>query len=153
MASYINEQQLINRIAHWERQIEGVQNSYGFAQNPDNIVTAQAPAVLHMPASFTSQPKAHHNRWQNIITITSHLFVLPRETKGGTLRFLENDAMPYLQRWRTQFQNETVIKDLLSLGAQTGWLTNGTYGAGGTLNINGKDWLGCTFTFQFSETL
>jgi hypothetical protein len=151
--SNINEVDLINRIAYWESQIEGIQNSYSFAQNPDNLLTAQAPAVLHMPASFTSQPKAHHNRWQNIVTITSHLFVLPRETKGGTIRFLENDAMPYLQRWRNKFQSAEVIRDLLSLGPQSAWLTDGNYGVGGTLTINGKPWIGCTFTFRFSETI
>lgn len=151
----VTEEALINRIAKWERSIDGVTNSYDAFQNPNNVVTGIAPCVLHFPPNFTTEPKAHFNRWSNSINITSVLLVAPRASKGANLSYLENAAMPFLQRWRLKFQTAEVINDMLSVAPNItiAFLESGNYGVGGQLlTINNVPWIGCIFNFRFAET-
>lgn len=152
----VTEEALINKIAYWERTIDGVRNSYDAFANPNNITTAVAPCVLHFPPSFTTggNPKAHYNRWQNEISIKSVLLVAPRASRGANLSYLENLAMPFLQRWRLKFQTASVISDILEVAPNitTGFLQQGSYGVGGQLlTINNVPWIGCLFDFTFTE--
>lgn len=150
----VTEEALINRIAKWERSIDGVTNSYDAFQNPTNVVTGIAPCVLHFPPSFSTEPKAHFNRWENTLNIKSVLLVAPRASKGANLSYLENMAMPFLQRWRLKFQTAEVINDMLSVAPNLtrAFLVNGNYGVGGQLlTINGIPWIGCLFDFSFTE--
>lgn len=150
----VTEEALINKIAYWERTIDGVKESYGAFQNPNNITTAVAPCVLHYPPSFTTNQKAHHNRWQNDINLRSILLVAPRASMGANLSYLENKAMPFLQKWRQKFQTEAVVLDMLSVAPNTSrsFLVGGNYGVGGQLlTINGTAWIGCVFNFSFTE--
>ena len=150
----ISEEALINRIAKWERSIVDVRNSYDAYQNPNNITNQVAPAVLHFPPGFTSGLHAHHNRWNNTIKINSVLLVAPRASKGANLSYLENAAMPFLEKWRRKFQTEEVVLDMLAVAPNTsrGFLTSGYYGVGGNLlTINATAWIGCVFEFTFTE--
>lgn len=150
----VNEEALINRIAKWERSIDGVRNSYDAYQNPNNVTTQVAPCVLHFPPGFSSGLTAHHNRWSNVIKINSVLLVAPRASKGANLSYLENAAMPFLQKWRRKFQTEEVILDMLSVAPNTSkaFLASGYYGVGGNLlTINATAWIGCVFEFSFTE--
>jgi len=145
-----NEVDMINAIAAQEAAIIGVKASYGFAQNPDSITIGMLPCVLHYPPLFTSEPRAFHNVWKNVITVTSILFVTTRQGAGGKLRFIENAAMPFGQLWRARFQTDSVVSGLLaSVSAVTCFLKEGRYGVGGQdLNFGGEDFVGWTFSFQ-----
>ncbi len=148
------EEALINVIAKWERSIDGVKDSFDAFKNPNNVTTAIAPCVLHFPPSFSSVPTAHHNRWKNTMGIKSVLLVAPRASKGANLSYLENMAMPFLQRWRLKFQTASVITDVLSVSPNIteGFLVAGSYGVGGQLlTINNVPWIGCLFDFTFTE--
>ena len=152
----ITEEGIINRIAHWERSIDGVRNSYGAFQNPSNVTTAVAPCVLHYPPRFETggNPKANFNRWENKIYVRSVLLVAPRVSRGANLSYLENEAMPFLQKWRLKFQGADVINDLRSVtsGGVRAFLVDGNYGVGGQLlTINNVPWIGCIFNFEFTE--
>lgn len=128
----LNEETLINKIAEYERSIPGVKNSYGYSQNPDNIVNASLPAVLHYIPEFISERKASFNVWKNELVILSLVFVMPREAQGGKLKFVENAAIPFGRKWRDKFQEEATIRGILgSQGAQIGFLEGGRYGVGG----------------------
>lgn len=127
-----SEENAVNLIAAQERAIAGIKDSFGYAKNPDVLQTW--PAVLHYIPTFTSEPRAHHNAWTNTITLQSILCVAPRQTSGGKLKFLENAAIPFGEKWRSKFQDDTVITNLLSqMGAVKFFLTGATYGAGGPL--------------------
>lgn len=149
----ITEEACINRIAYWERTIDGVRESYNAFNNPNNVTTGIAPCVLHYPPSFDTEPAAHHNKWRNIIRVRSVLLILPRQARGANLSYLENDAMPFLQKWRLKFQSADVVSDMLRLGSlQRAFLVNGSYGVGGQLlTINNTPWIGCVFNFEFTE--
>ena len=154
----VSESDLINVVAKWERSIEGIENSYGAFQNPTNITTGLAPLVLHYPPSFETgeeaSPHAHFNRWRNNIIIRSTLLVRPRTNMGANLSFLENEAMPFLYKWRSKFQDSSVINDMLrtSPNLTRAFLTGGTYGVGGNLlTIGSTEWIGCVFNFTFTE--
>lgn len=149
-----NESDLINRIAKWEKTIVGVKESYGAFQNPNNIQAGLAPCVLHYPPSFDAGLHAHHNRWMNTLVIRSILLVAPRQLKGANISYLENDAMPFLAKWRQKFQSQDVVLDMLSVAPNTSraFLVKGSYGAGGELmTVNGIPWIGCIFDFSFTE--
>lgn len=150
----LTESQIIDKIAEIEGGIAGIKNSYSAYANPDILSTAQLPCVLHYPPSFTSEPGGHYNRWTNTISIVSILLVLPRQDKGGKLKYLENAAMPFLSLWRTKFQDASIIKQLLALGSSTakGFLVSGEYGAGGNLlTHNSIEYIGCVFRYEFKE--
>ena|SRR3990167_7299698 len=150
----ISEETIINKIAGYERSIDGIRNSYNYADNPDNLSTAMLPAVVHIPSQFEAETRAHHNIWTNEVTILSVLLVAEMKSKGGTLRFLENSALRYGKLWRAKFQTESVINDIFSsTGATTKvYLTKGTYGAGDIFRTyNGIPYIGWVFTFQFKE--
>ena len=144
------EEVAINQIAIYEREIDGIANSYDYAKNPDSLTSAMLPAVIHYVPSFTVEPRAHYNVWANSIALTSILFVLPRESVGGKLKFLENEAIPFGAKWRAKFQDDTVIKALLSnMGAVKFFLKSGAYGAGGTLlNYSSTDFVGWVFNWD-----
>ncbi len=143
------ESDLINNIAAVENTIPGVKQSYGFAQNPDNI-TGLYPCVIHYIPNFKSQPRALHNVWANTINLTSILFVTPRQLQGGRLKFVENAAIPFGGLWRTKFQTDSVISSLLaSTGSVKCWITDANYGNGGALlQYGGQDFCGWIFRFQ-----
>lgn len=152
----VREEDLINVIAKWERSIIGVEHSYDFAKNENNINTGKAPCVLHYPPVFKSKPQAHHNRWNNSITVRSSLLVAPRASRGANLSYLENEAMPFLQKWRLKFQQADVINDMLgaSPSVTRAFLASGSYGVGGELlTINNTPWIGCIFNFEFTEII
>lgn len=145
------EADIINQVAAQERGIAGVKNSYNFATNPDVLQNAMLPAVIHYSPNFTTELRAHHNAWANTINVTSILCVAPREGQGAKLKFLENDAIPYGQKWRTQFQLNSVITTLLTNTASVkAFLTSGAYGAGGALlTVGGIEYIGWIFSFGF----
>lgn len=152
----ISEQAIIDKLAAHMESISGVTRSYKFAENPDNLSPAQLPAVMFYPASFAHDPHAHFNRWKTTISIRAGLFVVQRGGRGGRLKFIENDAMPFGSLVRTKFEDESVLRDLLSLGT-TGttqaWLVSGRYGVGGNLlTHNGIEYIGWEFDFMFTNT-
>ena len=151
----VSESELINRIAAHEEAISGIKRSYLAYENPDSLTHAQLPCVLHYPPSFRSELVAHHNRWKNTIDVMSILFVRERQARGGRLKFLENESMPFLNLWREKFQTASVIEDLLSTGCLSQFfLTQGTYGAGGALlTHNGIEYIGCTFKYVAVEIM
>jgi hypothetical protein len=146
------EEVITNQVALIERGIAGVKQSYGFAQNPDNVV-GQMPCVLHYIPSYKSVPRAMHNVWANIINLTSILAVTARQQQGGRLRFLENAAIPFGGLWRQAFQDNTNLTNLLAAtGSAKCWLNGGNYGSGGQLlTIGGVDCVGYIFTFSFTN--
>ena len=128
-----NEKEAIDRIAAQERSIQGIANSYPYAENPDSLNNA-LPAVIHFIPSFTSTQRGFHNLWANTLVFNSVIFVIPRDAGGGKLRYIENAAIPFGQKWRDKFQDDTVITNLLSgLAGVKVFLTGGQYGAGGNL--------------------
>ena len=130
-----NESTAINLIAAQEASISGIVASFGYAQNPDSLNNV-LPAVIHFIPSFGSTPRAFPNVWANSMTFNSVLFVMPREAAGGKLRYIENAAIPFGQKWREKFQDSTVITNLLAqLGGVKVFLTGGQYGVG---NGNGN---------------
>jgi len=145
-----NELTAINQIAAQERAIAGVKNSYDYAKNPDMLTANLLPAVIHFIPSFTAEVRGHHNVWKNSLVVQSILFVMPRESQGGKLRFLENAAIPYGQKWRDRFQTESVINTLLTeIAGVRVFLTGGEYGAGGPLLTYGAtEFIGWTFSFS-----
>ena len=145
-----DERNAINLIAAQERSIAGVANSYAYAENPDSLPNAVLPAVVHFIPSFTSTPRAFHNVWENSMVFQSVLFVMPRESAGGKLRYIENAAIPFGQKWRDKFQDSTVIANLLSgLAGVKVFLTGGTYGVGGQLlEFGGISYIGWVITFE-----
>jgi len=153
MANRVTEEQIINKLATHARTIDGVRMAYGFAQNPDGLTPANLPAFVFFPAESTHESKAHFNVWTNTFNITGLLFVISRMDKGGTLRYIENDAIPFMQKIRAKFQEQSVYEDLLSLGLQKAPLVNLRYGAGGNLlTYNSTPYVGIICQWQFKET-
>lgn len=149
--SNLTDEACINQVALYERAIAGVRNSYDFAKNPNSLIGQSLPAVVHFPSGFVSKPRAHHNLWENTLSITSVVFVAPRQAQGGNLAYIENDALPYADKWRTKFQDDTVLTAMLSAtGSVKCFLTGGTYSVGAPLlSFAGTDYIGWVMTFQF----
>lgn len=145
------DQDCINALAYWERSVAGVGSSFDFAKNPDSLQGQKLPACVHFPGSFTSKPRAFHNLWENAINVTTVLFIAPRQNQAGKLAYLENDALPYGDKWRAKFQTEETIRDLMSrTGSLKCFLTGGTYSVGvPLLQFAGVDYIGWVFTFTF----
>ena len=145
------DEQCINTLAAYERGISGVRNSYDFAKNPNSLMGQALPAVIHFPGSFSSSPRANHNVWANTLNITSVVFVAPRQTQGGNLAYIENDALPYADKWRSKFQEHDVIEAMLAAtGSIKCFLTGGTYSVGAPLlQFAGTDYIGWVMQFQF----
>src|SRR3990167_1881930 len=101
MAAF-REENAINLIAAQERSIDGVKASFDYAQNPDSLNNV-LPAVIHFVPSFTSTPRAFHNVWTNSLVFQSIMFAMPRDAGGGKLRYIENAAIPFVQKWRDNF--------------------------------------------------
>lgn len=141
----------INYVAQIERSIDGVKNSYDFSKNPNSLMGQALPAVIHFPSGFSSKPRAHHNLWENTLNITSVVFVAPRQSQGGNLAYIENEALPYADKWRTKFQEHDVIDAMLSAtGSAKCFLTGGTYSVGAPLlQFAGTDYIGWVMQFQF----
>lgn len=146
---------IINQVAAQERAISGIKNSYNFAANPDSLLTASLPAVIHYSPGFELESAGHYNLWKTSIVVRSILFVLPRELHGGKLKFVENAAIPFGQSWIDKFTNSTIISTLLTnTGAQKAFLTSGTYGVGGEeLTFGATEFVGWVFQFDFLRTL
>lgn len=148
----VKEQTIINTLATEFSSIAGIKTTYGFAQNPDALQHAALPAVVFVPVGFESQLKGHHNIHQNVITISGITFVAERQSQGGTLRYLENEAMPFLYKIRNHFQTASVITTLLGLGLTQATIISGQYGAGGPLlTYNGIEYIGIISRWQFYE--
>jgi len=147
-----SESTIINQVAAIESGIAGIKQSYGFAQNPDNVV-GQMPCVLHYIPSVKITPRALHNVWANNLSLTSIICVMARQQQGGRLRYLENAVMPYMAAWRVAFQDNTNLTNLLaSTGSVKCWLTNLSYGAGGQLlNVGGTELIGIIASFIFTS--
>ena len=146
------EENAINLIATQEASISGVVQSFPYAQNPDSLNNI-LPCVLHYVPSFTAPPRAFHNVWANTLALTSVLFVMPRDAAGGKLRYIENAAIPFGEKWRTKFQDDTVITNLLSsMAAVKFFLSGGIYtvgtGGGGPLDFGGIPYLGWLFSWE-----
>lgn len=151
MAS-VKEQSIINQLASQCESIDGIRTSYGFAQNPDVLTRAALPAIVFVPISFESQAKGHHNVHQNVLNISGILFVSERQAQGGTLRYLENDALPFMYKFRSHFQQDAVIRSLLGLGLTQATIVAGNYGAGGPLLTWGEvPYIGVVFRWTFVE--
>jgi len=148
-----SDQACIDQIAAYERSIAGVGSSYDFAKNPNSLQGQKLPAVIHFPSSFTSKPRAFHNVWENQINITSVVMVASRQVQGGNLSYLENEALPYGDKWRQKFQNDTVINAILAAtGSVKCFLTGGTYSVGAPLLLyGGVEYIGWVMTFQFAN--
>ena len=144
-----SESNAIGLVSAQEASIAGVKNSFGFAQNPDSLSSAMLPAVIHYFPRFDSERWADHNLWKNVLTLRSVLFVAPRESSGGKLKYLENAAMPFGYLWRQKFQTETVIRSLLQdMDATKFWLVSGEYGVGGLdLTYGSTEYIGWIFDF------
>lgn len=155
MATRTREQNLINTLAGEFRQISGIKNAYNFAENPDTLSDSQLPAVLFVPTNFDASLKAHHGRHKNDIVITAVLFVAPRMSSGGKLKFIENAAMPFLGKVREHMQTEASIISRFAVGSLTSVTSfTGAYGAGGTfLTHNGIPYIGIVFVFNFTEII
>ena len=148
----VKEQDIINKLATHFASISGIQNAYPFAQNPNSLNQAQLPAVVFFPESFDSDHTGHPGLFTNKITIKALVFIAPMQSRGGRLKFLENEAMPYLQKIRNTFQTRSVVNDLLSLGLTKAWLSRGVYGAGGNLlSFNRISYIGVVCDFNFFE--
>lgn len=148
----VKEQVIINTLADEFRNVSGIKNAFDFAENPDTLNNSQLPAVMFFPAQFTSQQKAHHNVHRNEFEIAAILFVATRMDKGGRLKFLENDAMPFMYKTRQHFQSASVITRLLALGLTQATISSGLYGAGGPLlTHNGVEYIGIVFRWTFIE--
>ena len=154
MANFVAdaEERIIDKLATHTRTITGIVNAYGFAQNPDSLGSGVIPAVVFYPSEGSQDTKAHFNRWENVINITGLLFVAQRMSQGGTLKYLENAVLPFPGRFRAKFQEETVIRDLLSLGMQRAVFRSWRYGAGGLLNYQGIDYIGLVLEWEFRGT-
>ena len=150
----VTEQAVVNQIAAQERAIASVRSSFDYAQNPNTLADAQLPAVVHIVSNFTSELRGHHNLWRNSYNVLSILFVKPRLLDGGQLKFLENEAIPFGEKWRTRFQTDSVIDTLFSQLSNTAkvFLVSGEYGAGGEmLTYGGREFFGWVFKFQIDE--
>lgn len=147
----LTDEVAINTLALHERSIVGVRNSYDFAKNPNSLMGQGLPAVIHFPSGFSSKPRAHHNVWENTLNITSVVFVAPRQSQGGNLAYIENDALPYADKWRQKFQEHSVIESMLAAtGSVKCYLTGGTYSVGAPLlQFAGTDYIGWVIQFQF----
>jgi hypothetical protein len=147
------EADIINHLATEFAKIDGIKTTFGFAQNPDALKQAQLPAVVFIPESFKSGLRAHHNRHQNELNITGILFVAPRESRGGKLKFIENATIPFMYSVRKHFQTESVMKGMLALGGLTqAGIVSGEYGVGGNyLNYSGIEHIGLIFRWTFIE--
>lgn len=141
---------IINKIAHHERTIDGIRNSYDFGDTPDNIM-GRTPAVVHYMPEFTCRPNAHHNQWTNEMSLRSILLVTEKKGRGNTLRFLEPAAFPFGEAWMNKFQSQAVINDLFTAtnGLVKVFLAGGRYGAGGEIQWNGVEYIGWVFTWNF----
>ena len=150
------EETITNQLASLERSIAGVKNSYSYSQNPDALSTAMLPAVIHYIPSFESNLKAHHNVWNNQFVVRSILFVASRQSSGGQLKFLENQAIPFGAKWRDKFQADANLTTLFANlpGTVKVYLKSGNYGAGGDLlTYASVEFLGWYFDFDVSEVV
>jgi hypothetical protein len=147
------EERIIDKLAYYWGKVPGIKKAYGYAQNPDNIPSGDLPVVLSYPMQADYDVVGHHNVWQNLVRIRSSLYVVPRLAKGGKIRFIENQALPFPGRMRTMFQTKSVIQDLLSLGLQKAFIVQANYGAGGMyLTHMDIEYVGFTIDFQFQWT-
>ena len=152
----VDEVAVFNKIALYENTITGVDNSFGFASNPDAVNRASLPVVIHYSPGFRSEPGAHHNVWKNTLNVQSALLVVPRQLKSGQLSLLEAQTVPYGLLWRKKFQTASVVNDMLSLGLTHFSLDEGRYGVGNSagnsvLTWGGVDYFGWVFTFTLIE--
>lgn len=151
--SYPTEEQMINKLAEYAATIDGINNAYGYSQNPDLLTNAQLPAIMFYPMQGDYEEAAHFNMWKNLQRIRGSLFVVPRMAMGGKLRYIENEVIPFVSRFRQKFQEATVYEGLLSIGVQRARLRQSQYGSGGLyLTHSGNEYVGCIFDWEFVWT-
>ena len=143
------EETIINYIAGVERSIPGVLDSFNYAKNPDSLT--RWPVVVHYIPNFQMPQMAFHNKWDEVMTVSSILFVKPRQQAGGRIAYLENEAIPFAQKWRAKWQDHDVINSALStMGARKAFLTSGAYGVGSggnLLDYGGVSFIGWIFQY------
>lgn len=145
----VDEKSLINVVADIEASIDGVGESYRFAKNPETI--NRFPCVIHYIPTFNMELHGHHNRWLTTWNLRSILIVSPFQ-RGGRLPYLENETIVYMMKWRQKFQLESSIQSMLALGLTKARLVGGEYAAGTReLTVNGVQYIGCVFTYEFTE--
>ena len=150
----VTEEEIINNLAGHFRDIDGITAVFDFAENPDQLSQAMLPAVLFYPQNVDMEPRGHHNVWRNVFNITALVFVTPRESRAGKLRFLENQAISLIPSIRTKFQTESVVDNILNLGLVRGFINSINYGAGGTsLTHMGVEYIGLVVGFDFKERI
>ena len=150
-----SEQAIINELATQFESISGIKNAFPFASNPDTLTNSQLPAVIFFPAQFESRLAAHHNRHRNEFEVVAVLFVATRQDRGGRLKYLENEAIPFLGKVREHFQQASVVESLLQTGGMTNvTLFTGTYGVGGNLlTHNDIPYIGVIFRWTLVELI
>lgn len=148
----MNEQVIIDYIASIERSIVGVRESYSYAKNPDSLNIW--PVCIHYVPSFQMPQMGFHNKWDEILTVTSILFVKPRQQMAGKLSYLENEAIPFGQKFRSKWQDHDVINSGLAIaGARKFFLASGNYGVGtgnNLLSYGGVDAIGWIFVYSLA---
>lgn len=150
----VSELNLINKIATYEGEISGITRSYSAGENPNRVDESILPCVLHFSPGFSSEPRAHHNKWGSEITVQSALLVVPRQTKGADLSLIETQTIPFGYLFRQKMQTNAVINDFLSLGLTAFSSFKGSYGVGNgvdALSFGGKAYFGWVFTYVFTE--
>lgn len=152
MASPVTEEVLINQLAAHCAEIDGIKNAYGFASNPDSLPPGVLPAILFYPQRGESERKAHFNRWTNTINIQGLLFVVQRMQYGGNIGYIENDVLPFAQKFRAKFQSEDTYRDYINLGVQVADLTGYSYTSGGLLMYMDIIYVGYILTWEFRIT-
>ena len=152
----LSEEAVINQLAIYERSIDGVRNSANYASNPDSLTIAQLPYCLHYIPEFTMEANRHYLGFKTTLSVRSILLVVPRETKAGQLKFLENSVIPFGRKWRDKFSDSTVVN---AISAATGgikvWLTKGNYGAGdgdNLLSFGLTNYLGWVMEWVFTDS-
>ena len=98
----------------------------------------------------------HNLGFKTTLSVRSILLVVPRETKAGQLKFLENSVIPFGQKWRAKFSDSAVVNAIASAtGGIKVWLAKGTYGAGDNdnlLSFGGINFLGYIFEFVWTDS-
>lgn len=148
----VTEAEVINKLAEYYREIDGMNNAFDFAENPDNITSGILPATLFFPRETTMAPEAHHNVWRNQFDVVAITIVAPRQSAGGKLKYLENRTISLMPSIRQKFQTESVINGILGIGLVKGFISSMVYGSGGQLlSPNGIEHIGIITTFDIVE--
>lgn len=147
------EERVINQLALLSRGISGLVTAYDFAAIPDSINSVALPAAVFWPEILTPEKAGHTGIYRNKLIVRGSYLVVARMAKGGTIKYLDNAAIPFMSELRRVFQNSDNIRSLLALGVQKAELSSATYGAGGRyLTHAGIEYVGVAAAFTISWT-